>query len=222
MPRSKRFLNVALALALLATGLGWVPAPSAAQGDDDADAVWSLVPGWSSAVISLNTDPTSDQWASARANLAAGGLEDFVYGTVADLVDATGLPVSLLDPDQSTLMGDSVTLATWGDAVDPMREAALYVHAADADSAYRTLVAIVISDVPSEVFESDLPGGKVAYSITGDAAVLQLGDVVVVTTADSAQTIAGLPPVGLRRLTGSSRSGACSKHRIRMPLPGPT
>jgi hypothetical protein len=122
--------------------------------------------------------------------LAAGGLEDLVYGLIDGAIRDIGLPTILVDPEHSTVLGGDVTLATWGDAEDPLNQIALYVRARDADSAYQTLGTVVFGALDGDATEGEIVGGgKAMYSPETDAVVLQYDDIVIVSTGVAAQAI---------------------------------
>ncbi len=195
MAGSKRIFTIVMTLALLLSALSAIsPRPTSASFQSDEAApfdVLQLIPGSATALVTLNTDPDSEQWPIAAANLKTAGMEDFIYGSVAQLFESAELTPSLIDPDQSTLLGGSVTLATWGDGENPIANAAVYVLASDPHAAYQTLVATVITDVQSEIQVYPVPGGEASTAGSGPVVML-LGDVVVAASSTTADHIARL------------------------------
>ncbi|MDQ2683646.1 MAG: DUF3352 domain-containing protein [Chloroflexota bacterium] len=180
MSLPSRLATLLLTVALLLPS-GLAPyTPVAAQDDRQTIfSIWDLVPAHATFAVELNTDPESEQWAVAAANLEAGGLEDLIYGTVAQLFASTDLPPALLDPEQSTLLGGRIVAAGWGPAGDPLNQAAVFFETDNAEAAYRTLVASLISDVPAEVTEVETPTGSMAFGDPFGLTILRVGNIVI-------------------------------------------
>src|SRR5688500_2409987 len=133
-------------IALVAMTLGPIAGmrPLSAQEArpaDSAAAIWSLIPAHATFMTAINTDPESAQWPTAADLLEAGGLEDLVFGAINEFLQSAELSTSNIDPAQSSILGGTVALATWGDASEPVDRAALYVTAANPEAAYRSLKA---------------------------------------------------------------------------------
>lgn len=189
--------RLALAFVLVMATIGAISHARLAIAQEDAALdpimrIATLVPADATALVAIGTDTESAQWDIAADLLERAGLEDFVFGLINQFLREGELSPSNLDPEQSSILGGSAALATWGDPADPIDHAAVYIAATNPEAAYRSVQAQLLAETGVEVTEVDIPGGRATTSTDSSLVIMLLDDVVVLAESTDAERVTGL------------------------------
>ena len=182
-----------VAALLLTTAGQTLLAPVATAQDnaaaDPVDQIAALVPGDATVFAALSTNPDSVQWPLAADLLARGGLEDLVYGLIAQAMREADLTSANLIPGQSKVLGGSIALAGWGEASNPLERGVVYIVASDPEAAYRSVVAQLLTETGEQTTEAEVPGGRLTMDEGGFTGVMLINGVVVVSDQEALTTV---------------------------------
>lgn len=181
-------------LVLTLAALGPLVATQSTLAQDEAasdplEQIAALVPADAAMLFTVSTTTESAQWEVAANLLEQSGLDELVYAGIEDGLADSGIARANFDPESSSILGGAIAVAFWGESPDLTTRGAVYIPAADPESAFRSVVAQLFTEFADEVVESDVPGGRIATDVDGVNAVLLLGDTVVVSGAEGAQSV---------------------------------